>query len=125
MADRKVYADSITPLPDQPGLTPNGLMVNTAGPEDRRHTMRILFSLAMPPAKQADLEAMVAAGKTVSPQELKKDYVADKADTTTLISWLTAQGFRNIKESPNGTAVYADATAAQIEKSLQVNMVRV
>lgn len=125
MADRKIYSDSVTPLPDQHGLTPHGLMVNAAGPEDRKHTMTVLFSLSMPSDKQADLEAKVAAGQTVSPNELKSTYTADKTDTSKLVSWLKAQGFTNVKTSPNGTGVYADATAAQIEKSLQVNMVRV
>ncbi|HXB06167.1 MAG TPA: S53 family peptidase [Puia sp.] len=79
----------------------------------------------MPADKQADLEAKVAAGKVVSPQELKNNYIADTNDTKTLVSWLTQQGFKNVKTSPNGTGVYADATAGQIEQSLQVNMVRV
>ncbi|HUB60181.1 MAG TPA: S53 family peptidase [Puia sp.] len=125
MADRKVYSDSVTPLPDQPGPTPHGLMVNAAAPEDKTHQMTVLFSLALPADKQAALEAKVAAGETVSPEELKNDYTADKNDTTKLVSWLTAQGYKNIKVSPNGTGVYADATAGQIEQSLQVNMVRV
>lgn len=125
MAGRKVYSDSVTPLPDQPGLTPHGLMVNAATPDDKSHDMTILFSLAMPAAQQADLEAKVAAGETVSPADLRNNYTADKNDTNTLVSWLTNQGYKNIKVSPNGTGVYADATATQIEQSLQVNMVRV
>jgi hypothetical protein len=32
MGDRKVFQDSVTALPSQPGLTLHGLMVNTAEP---------------------------------------------------------------------------------------------
>lgn len=125
MSDRKVFADSITPLPDQPGMTGHGLMVNAAKPEDVNATMRVLFSLAMPADKQADLEAKVARGEVVSPMELKAEYTADSKDTAALIDWLKEQGFQKVELSPNGTGVYATATAAQIEKSLQVNMVSV
>ena len=125
MADRKVFKDSVTPLPDQTGITPQGLMVNEARPEDRDQPMSILFSLAMPADKQAELEDKVAKGQVVSPQELKSKYVPDDAGTNALVSWLTQQGFQDIKLSPNKTGVYASAKASLIEKSLQVNMVRV
>jgi len=125
MSDRKVFADSITPLPGQPENTMPGLMVNAARPQDANVIMRVLFSLAMPADKQADLEEKVARGEVVSPVELKKNYVADTKDTEALMDWLKTQGFQNIELSPNGTGVYASATTAQIEKSLEVNMVNV
>jgi hypothetical protein len=58
MSDRKVFQDSVTPLPDQPGLTQHGLMVNAAGPEHRDETMTLLFSLAIPQEAQAELEVL-------------------------------------------------------------------
>jgi len=125
MGDRKVFNDSVTPLPDQVGPAPHGLMVNAAKPEDRDQTMSILFSLAMPANKQAELEDKVAKGQVVSPQELKNNYIPNAADTNALVSWLTQQGFKDVTVSPNGTGVYANAKASQIEQSLQVNMVRV
>lgn len=125
MQNRKVFNDSVTPLPDEPGITAHGLMVNAAKAEDHDQTMNVLFSLAMPTDKQAELEEKVAKGEVVSPQDLKDNYVADKRDTEVLVSWLTSQGYRDVKVSPNGTAVYASAKASQVEQSLQVKMVRV
>jgi len=125
MSTRKSFPNSIIPLPDEPGITSHGLMVNKALAEDQDSELNILFSLAMPPDKQKELEQRVARGEVVSPKELKTTYVADQKDTVALVSWLEGQGFKDVRVSPNGTGVYAKAPASQIEKSLQVNMVRV
>jgi kumamolisin len=125
MGDRKVFADSVTTLPEQTGLTPQGLMINAARPQDHDQPMTILFSLDMPEDKHTDLEDKVARGETVSPQELKETYTPDPANVDALVKWLNGEGFQQIKVSPNGTGVYATAKASQIEKSLQVDMVRV
>ena len=59
MNERKVFHDSVTPLPDQAGLTANSLIVNAAKPENRDETMSLLFSLSIPAAAQAQLEERV------------------------------------------------------------------
>ena len=56
MAQRKVFQDSVTPLPDTPGPGPRGLMVAAAEPETANEEMNVLFSLEIPAAKTADLE---------------------------------------------------------------------
>src|SRR5262245_4677 len=123
MSDRKVFTDSVTELPAQPGLTKNGLMVSQAKQETRNESMDLCFSLEMP--SKDDLEKRVAAGEVVPPDQLNQKYTPKKADVDALKSWLTAQGFRVTGESPDGTGVYASATVGQIEQSLAVNMVRV
>lgn len=125
MADRKVFADSVTPLPDQPGLTHNGLIVNAVGGENRGGSMSVLFSLALPSEMQAELEEKVARGEVVSPRELQQTYAVDKADVDKLASWLKGEGFEVEQISPDRTSVYARASVGQIEKSLDVKMVRV
>jgi kumamolisin len=125
MSDRKFFNDSITPLPDQPGLTARGYMVNAAQPEDANEKMNVLFSLAMPDDKKADLEARVAKGEVVPPEALRTEYAPNADDVRALVSWLESEGFQDVHTSPNGTAVYASATAGQVSRSLQVNMVRV
>jgi hypothetical protein len=57
MAGRKIFQDSVTPLPEQSGLTHNGLMINAAEQEHREEAMTVLFSLELPAGAQADLEA--------------------------------------------------------------------
>src|SRR3954452_20792890 len=84
MADRKVFADSVTPLPVQPGVTHNGLIVNAATDESRSAPMSVLFSLAPPPAAQAELEEKVARGEVVSGRELQQTYAVGKDDVDKL-----------------------------------------
>ena len=123
MSDRKVFTDSVTELPDQPGLTKSGLMVAQAKKETRHETMELLFSLEMP-AKD-DLEKRIAAGEVLSAEKLDQTYSPKKADVDALKSWLTEQGFKIVGESPGGSGVYAKATVGQIEQSLGVNMMSV
>jgi kumamolisin len=123
MAERKVFTNSVTELPMQPGPTPHGLMVAAAKPDARNETMNVLFSLTMP--GMDDLEKRVAAGEVVSQADLAQKYSPKKADVDALKNWLTSQGFQITSESPDGSGVYASATVAQIEQSLAVNMVSV
>jgi kumamolisin len=123
MDERKVFKDSVTELPAQPGPTVHGLMVTQAKTETRNEKMELLFSLEMPSLQ--DLEKRVAAGEIVTRDELGQKYAPKKSDLETLKSWLTSQGFEVTGESPNGTGLYARATVEQIENSLAVNMVRV
>jgi kumamolisin len=57
MSDRKVFSESVVPLPDEPGLTPHGLMIHAESPTNRNETMTLLFSVAIPESAREDLEA--------------------------------------------------------------------
>jgi kumamolisin len=124
MSDRKLFADSVTPLPEQ-GPTSHGLMVNAAKPEHLSETMALLFSVAIPHNSEAELEERVAKGEVVPIEELNKKYASDKADIKTLVSWLKGQGYKVTHVTPDNTGVYAQASVDKIEKSLAVKMVRV
>ena len=76
MTDRKVFQDSVTPLPEQ-GPTAHGLMVSAAEAPDRTETMALLFSLSIPQDAQRDLEARVAKGEVVPISELNKKYAPE------------------------------------------------
>jgi kumamolisin len=123
MSERKVFQDSVTPLPAQPGITPEGLMVNAMTPERPDETLNVHFSLNIANDVQAQLEQKVAKGEVVPAEELDKLYTAKPADTQALLSWLTANGYKITQTSRDG--IYAEAKASQISKSLQVNMVPV
>lgn len=126
MSNRKTFEDSVTPLPDQSGLTDDGLMVNAAAVVNHQEEfMTVLFSLAIPDEAQATLEELVARGETISPKELQSDYTPEKDDLEKLVAWLKAEDFEIIKVSKDGTSVYARASVAEIERSLEVKMVRV
>jgi len=125
MSDRKVYEDSVTPLPDEPGITPTGMMINAAAPEHQEEPMSLVFSLAVPKDAEDQLEAKVAKGEVVAPADLQSNYSVAKADVDALVSWLESQGFQVTHVAPDGTTVYAQASAAQVAESLAVNIVRV
>jgi kumamolisin len=125
MAARKVFEDSVTPLPDEPGPTPRGLLVQAAAPDTREEEMTVLFSLEIPPDDEKDLEERVARGEVVPAEELQKRYAPDAGDREKLVKWLKAQNFDVTEVSSDGTSVYARASVDQIEKSLGVDMVRV
>jgi kumamolisin len=124
MADRKVFHDSVTTLPTQLGLTSHGLFLQAAKDEHRTERMPLTFSLALPAAAKASLEKAVASGKTISPSELRT-LAPKQADLDALANWLKGQGFGSVITSKDHTSIYADAPVGQVEKALQVHMMRV
>lgn len=123
MSERKLFQDSVTPLPAQPGLTPEGLMVSAMTSDRPDETMDIHFSLSIAADVQSQVEEKVAKGEVVPLDELNKLYNAKPADTEALVSWLKANGYQITHTSRDG--IYARAKASQIAKSLEVNMVPV
>ncbi len=125
MESRKVFKDSIVPLPDQEGLTMTGLMVQAAEPKHLVEVLPVSFSLKTSPSAQANLEELVSKGQKFTPEELKKNFSPNDDDLNTLLTWLKKEGFEITKINSDGSTVYTKANVANIEKSLQVNMVRV
>ena len=125
MSNRKVFHDSVIELPEQPGPTPSGLKVNATRPEQRNEKMMLSFSLAIPQTAHDQLEAAVAKGEVVSLDDLNDKYAVPAAEVDPLIAWLKNAGYEIVQVSKDRTSVFARATAAQIEQSLGVKMVRV
>src|SRR6476620_1609776 len=125
MTARKLFADSVTTLPDQPGTTDRGLIVQAAEPENQNESMTVLFSLEIPAEDQAELEQRVARGEVIPVDELHSKYTPVAAERNTLLKWLEGQHFDVVEVSQDGTSVYARTTVGQLEKSLDVDMVRV
>lgn len=125
MTARKLFADSVTTLPDQPGTTDRGLIVQAAEPENQNESITVLFSLEIPAEDQAELEQRVARGEVIPVDELHSKYTPVAAERNILLKWLEGQHFDVVEVSQDGTSVYARATVGQLEKSLDVDMVRV
>ena len=125
MKHRKVFHDSVVELPEEPGVTPGGLKVNAARPEHDDEKMAISFSLAIPQKTHDELEAIVAKGEVVPLDDLNTKYAVAEEEVEPLVTWLKSQGYEIVHTSKDRTSVFARATAAQIEKSLGVKMVRV
>src|ERR1700722_5374655 len=125
MSQRKMFPDSVLPIPAGAGATAHGLIINAAEPRDRAESMDISFLLALPAAAEAELQDRVDKGEVISGTELKSKYSVDPAIVSALEDWLKKEGFTITEEAPDGTAVYARAPVSQIEASLGVHMVRV
>jgi kumamolisin len=125
MPNRKMFPDSVIPLPAGAGVTPQGLTVNAAQPHHRSETMDLSFTIGVPPAAEKELEERVEKGDVISPEELKAKYSADPAAANTLQTWLKGEGFTVKEVSADNTTIYASATASQIEASLGVHVVTV
>ncbi len=125
MADRKLFTNSVVPLPEHVGLTRSGLMVNAIDPATTNQTVEVMFSLGTPAAIRAELESKVAAGETVPASELTGRYGADPANAKALADWLASSGFTIKETAPDKTAIWAQAPASVVESVLQVKMVPV
>jgi kumamolisin len=123
MANRKMFPNSVVPLPAGPGLAPSGMVVNAADAAHKTEKMTIHFSFEAP--HQDELEARVARGEVVTAQELNGRYAVDPAQVKKLTEWLARQGYDAPHVTPDRTSVYAEAPVDRIESSLGVHMVRV
>jgi kumamolisin len=124
MAKRKVFKDSVTPLPNDVGVVHEGLMLNAASPEHREEQMTLLFSLEIPKQARQRMEKAVERGQVIPPDQLQ-GFAANPKHVQRLRDWLAKEGFQVDQVSADGTSVYARASVGQIEKSLGVNMIRV
>jgi kumamolisin len=120
MADRKLFHDSVVPLLAQFGLA-QGLIHQDEKPHDPSARLRLLFSLTGEDGALAELEGKVAAGETVSADELRS-YGPSQAAVDALTQWLPQNGYEVEKVTEDGSAVYASAALSEIEGTLQVDM---
>jgi kumamolisin len=125
VAERKVFHDSVVPLPDQAGLTTAGEFHTGEKPHDMTARRTLQFVLAPSPDDQAELEATVARGAVVAPQELHERFGVAQASVAALEDWLRGQGFEVEHVTKDGTSIYASAPLSVIERSLGVDMVDV
>ena len=125
MAERKVFHDSVEPLPDQPGLTASGVFQHDAQAREGDEVRTLQFALGPSQERHDELEAKVAAGEVLDPEELQEQYGAPEASVAALTQWLETQGFTIDHVSSDRTSVYASAPVSAIESSLGVTMVPV
>lgn len=122
---RKVFKNSVIPLPETPGPAPHGLIVHAAVLDHSNDRLDVLFSLGIPAEAKAKLAEKVLKGEVVDPKELIQTYAPKAEDAERLTAWLKAEGFEVTQTTADKTSIYARGTLAQIEKSLAVKMVRV
>jgi kumamolisin len=126
MAHRKIFHDSVGPLPAPgPERPADGPPVAESAVTDGNESISLLFSLTLPAEAAAQLEAAVARGIPVRRDELHTRFAVPREQVDRLAEWLRAQGFEVTGISPDGTGVRARAPVSRIERSLDVKMVPV
>lgn len=125
MSTRKFFHDSITELPPQSGRTAAGLLIHAAEPAHMSDLLTLSFSLAPAGAAEAELARRVEQGEQISAQELDSKYGLTEADTAPLKTWLTKNGYRDVKVSSDHTNIIATAPADIVAKTLDVDFTRV
>lgn len=124
MTARKLFHDSVTALPPQPGVTPHGFLSHAAESDHLEEILHLHFTLG-DANKEVELERRVAAGEIVDATTLKTTFGADAADSQRLKDWLRQAGFTIDGESDDHRSVYASAPAKTVASALQVDFVRV
>ncbi|HET6327238.1 MAG TPA: S53 family peptidase [Planctomycetaceae bacterium] len=122
---RKVFKNSVIPLDAGPTLAAHALVVNTASDRHKNDKLEVLFALGIPKEARAQLEQKVLKGEVVDAATLAKDYSPKTEDVERLVKWCKDEGFEITHVTPDQSSVYVRGSVAQLEKSLQINMVRV
>lgn len=114
---RKVFTDSIVPLPAQQGF-------NVQAIREEEKQDRLEFQISFETPDLSDLKQRVAKGEILSEAEMEK-YRPKASDYDAIVSWLKEQGFEITHTNAERTNVYARGTVDQIEKAFQVKMAKV
>ena len=83
------------------------------------------FSIALHMRDFAQLQARVARGETISPEEMASAYLPLPEHYASLEKWLQAEGFTIVQEDSSRLSIFVRGTLSQIEKSLQTKVVGV
>jgi len=106
------------PDPHQPWITRTTLKSDeVAAPMD--------FEVALKMRNFPELEARIARGERISPQEMAARYDPLPSDIKAATDWLTGRGFTITRHDANPLAVFARGTVNQIQQAMGVSFARV
>jgi kumamolisin len=83
------------------------------------------FSIVLKMPNFDELEARIANGEQIAPDEMAARYLPSASDYAAVEAWLKAQGLTVASEDPNHRDISISGTIAQIQSSLGVNFARV
>ena len=115
-AGRKIFTNSVVSLPQT-------ALVQPLQPQHLAELMEIEIPLQL--RNYGQLLEKTAQQKIVSQAELEKSHLPLQADYEAVIGWLKAEGFIITRTDSNRLAIFAKGSVAQIQKSLQVEIMNV
>lgn len=126
MPAKIVLEDSVVPLPEQFGTdATTGLVTQALEPADLRHEVTFLVSLRPSPTRREELEARIARGETVSPEELADRYGAPASQRARARIWVQSEGLAYEGESSDRSGIYVRGRVSDVAECLGVTFVRV
>lgn len=117
-APRHTFTNSVGPLP--PSSLPS---VKPIAQENMAETQE--FSVPLRMRDYPKLLERLGRGEVVPQAELERDHLPLVRDYALVERWLREQGFEITETDPNRLNIFARGTLAQIQHSLQVQMVKV
>ncbi len=114
-----------TAAPPAGQASPHGAYFTRRSLRADETTEPLEFEVALRMPNFAELQARVARGQRISPQEMAAKYEPSAADYAQVTAWLTAQGFTITRPSATRTAVFARGTIGQIQSAMQLTFARV
>jgi kumamolisin len=125
MAERKVFENSVVPLPDAAGPMEHAFLAaaSTLPPPDQ--PMDVMFSIDTSDDARAELEKAVSEGRTLAPDDIVSRLGGDPAAVDKLVAWLRSHDFEIREIAADRSAVYARAAGNVVEKILDVKLVPV
>jgi kumamolisin len=85
----------------------------------------INFEVALKMHNLAELQARVAQGQRISPQEMAAKYEPADADYQRIATWLTAEGFAITHEDKHHVGIFVRGSVDQVQQSMNVSFGRV
>jgi kumamolisin len=114
------FPGSITTVASDPLVH---MVRQTLTPSEQNATLQFSVVLKMP--NFDELEARIANGEQIAPDEMAARYLPSAADYATVEAWLKGQGLTVVTEDPNYRDISVSGTIARIQNSLGVNFARV
>jgi kumamolisin len=116
----------VDPAPPAAGQTsPHGAYITRRALQASESAAPITFEVALKMHNFAELQARVAHGARISPQEMAAKYQPTAAEYAQVTAWLASQGFTVTRREKSHLAVFAQGTVAQVQTATQATFARV
>lgn len=115
---RTTFTNSVTPLPSEAAVT-----AKVPGSAQLADSME--FEIALRMRDYPKLVDKIGRNKRISHAELEQSHLPLAVDYEVLVKWLKAEGFTITETDPDHLSVFVRGSIAQIQESLQTEMVEV
>ncbi len=123
-----VLSDSIKPVelaPQAGPVNPNRPYISRSGLTADESAASMDFEFALKMHNLSELQARLARGERISPQEMAARYEPTAADYEAVAAWIRSQGLTITRQDGTHIAIFVRGNISQIEQALLVTFARV